>query len=183
MENMDAETKEQERKVAISKLDGLSKEQMLTNALVSKWRDIFSLTKILISQVGKEKAKELLAKAKYDEGIELGKEFADRGYAMTMDGHDEAKAAYMKEKVKGAAWKSGYIDEECTEERRVRRATTCYLAKAILKVAEEDPETFEVAKYFEPSDEGWAHGFNPNMKFKRTKWLLDGDPYCEFIIE
>ena len=56
-------------------------------------------------------------------------------------------------------------------------------AKAILKVGKEDPETLEIARYFEPSDEGRAHGFNPNMKFKRTKWLLDGDPYCDFIVE
>ena len=183
METIETETKEEEREIALSKLDGLGKGEMLSNALVSKWRDIFMLTKVIISLVGEEKAKELLEKVKYDEGIRLCKEYASRGYPMTIAGHNEAKAVYFKEKVKGAAFKGDIHKNEDSEKGQVAKATTCFLSDAILKVGAEDPETFEVAKYFEPSDIGWANGFNPKMKVTRTKWLLGGDDCCEFVFE
>jgi len=57
------------------------------------------------------------------------------------------------------------------------------MAEALQKAGEKDPETFEVLKWIDVWDTGRANGFNPDMKFTRTKWLLDGDDYCEFVIE
>ncbi len=31
--------------------------------------------------------------------------------------------------------------------------------------------------------EEWAIGINPNMSCERTKWLVEGDPYCEYVFE
>lgn len=184
MKKMDSETPEQNRLEALAKLDLVSKEEMLEDSLVSKWRDIFTLTKIIMSLAGKEKAKELLEKAKYDAAYKVGREYAEkRGFPKDLKSFEEAKTDFFSKKIRTAAFKCGPVENESTENRQVRRCTKCYLADAILKVGAEDPETLEVARYFAANDEGWANGFNPDMKFERTKWLLDGDPYCEFIIE
>ena len=174
-------TREQLRELQLAKLDSVSKEALVEGLLASRARDLFTLVRILVSQVGKEKAKELIEEAVGDASYKSGKEAAEKaGNPTDIDGYIEANTINLLGKIAAAC--TPEIVER-TKKRYVFRCTKCYPAEAFLKVGAGDPETLEVVKYCCPHDTAWAHGFNPNMKFERTKFLLDGDDCCEFVVE
>lgn len=173
--------REQLRELQLAKLDLVSKEALVEGLLAMRARDLFTLVKLLVSQVGKEKARELIEEAQYSISYKRGEETAEKaGNPADIDGYLEVNTINLLSKIPAAC-----IPEivERTKNRYVFKCTRCYPAEAILKVGAGDPETLEVVKYCCPHDTAWAHGFNPNMKFERTKFLLDGDDCCEFVAE
>ena len=138
-------------------------------------------TKILIDQVGKEKAKELIRRARYDSWYEMGRKAAEAlGNPRDIDSYiNEYVYKFM------SPGKRPYVPpqqlERVSDKKAIFRTRYCFLAKALLK--DKDKETLEVAKAYCCHDIAWANGFNPEMKFELTKFFLDGDDCCEFTFE
>jgi len=173
--------REKAREIQLAKLDSVSAEALVESLLASRARDLYKLVKVLISQVGKEKAKKLIEEAQYAASYKSGREAAEKaGNPKDIDGYIEANTINLLSKIPAAC-----IPEivEKTKNRYIFRCRKCYQADSVLRVATGDPETLEVLKYCCPHDTAWAHGFNPDMKFERTKFLLDGDDCCEFVAE
>lgn len=155
--------------------------QVVEELSASRAQTLLLLTKILIDQVGKEKAKELIRKARYDASYEKGRKAAEAlGNPRDID-------SYLKEYVHKvmAPGKKAYVPpsevERVSDKKAVFSTRRCFLAEALLKYG--DKETLEVAKAYCCHDTAWANGFNPEMKFEVTKFFLDGDDCCEFTFE
>jgi hypothetical protein len=186
--------REQHRELELAKMDSVSRETLVESVMALRARDLFTLVKVLISQFGKEKAKELIEEAQYSIFYKRGKEAAEKaGHPKDIDGYIEANTIELLGNIPSAP-----LPEivERTKNRYVFRCTKCYQAESLLKFGSGDPETLvetkycsgdpetsEVVKYCCPHDTAWAKGFNPDMKFERTKFFLDGDDYCEFVAE
>jgi hypothetical protein len=163
-----------------AKLDSVSREELVKGVMDLRARDLFTLVKVLITQFGKEKAKELIEEAQYAAFYQRAREAAEKlGNPTDLD-------SYIKwQKTRTGNIPSAPMSEvvERTKNNYVFRSRNCYQAESVLKYGVEDPEILEVIKYCCPHDTGVANGFNPKMRFKRTKFLLDGDDCCEFVAE
>lgn len=187
-------TKEQHRELEAKKLDTISRETLVKSVMALRARDLFTVVKVLVSQVGKGKAKELLEEAQYAIFYQRGKDAAQRaGNPRDIDGYVKANTLALLGCIPSAP-----IPEviERTEKKYLFRCTKCSQAESLLCFGagdsgglvealhcSEDQETLEVVKYMCPHDTAWAKGFNPDMKFSRTKFFLDGNDYCEFLAE
>ena len=74
---------------------------------------------------------------------------------------------------------------ERTETRCVWGCRRCQYKDAIERWREAcpdfvDDDVFEVLKARCSHDHGWTIGFNPNIRYERVKFLLDGDDGCFF---
>ena len=137
------------------------------------------MTEILVSQVGKEKAKELIEKATYSRFYKLGRELAKKaGNPQDIDGYIEA---ILIEQLGSMPEVPPVEIVERTKNRVIFAARDCFIAEAFAEVGE--PEILEVAKYRCCHDRATANGFNPKMKFEMAKFLLNGDDCCEFVAE
>ncbi len=187
-------TKEQHRELEAKKLDSISRETLVKSVMALRARDLFTVVKVLVSQVGKEKAEELLEEAQYAIFYKRGKDAAIRaGNPKDIDGYVKANTLDLLSCIPSAP-----IPEviERTEKKYLFRCTKCSQAESLLGFGagdsgglveashcSEDQDSLEVVKYMCPHDTAWAKGFNPDMKFARTKFFLDGDDYCEFVAE
>jgi len=187
-------TSDQHRGLEADKLDSISKEALVKSALALRARDLFTVVKVLVSQVGKEKAKELLEEAQYSTFLQRGKEAAEKaGYPKDINGYVEANTIDLLAYIPTAPIP---VVIKRTEKKYLFRCTKCSQAESLLDFGagnskglveashcSEDQETLEVVKCMCPHDTAWAKGFNPEMKFARTKFFLNGDDYCEFVAE
>jgi hypothetical protein len=165
-----------------------TKEELVASSENARVRDILLLAKVLISQVGKEEARRLIGKAQYDMYYQMGREAAERlGNPQELDSFVEE---YFVRQMGKRVLVPPTVFVERTKTRCVCRTPSCVLADAFMKIAH-DPsqlarfggDALEVAKARCDHDAGWANGFNPKMKFKRTKFLLHSDDCCEFVAE
>ena len=174
-------TRERVKELHAEKIDKIDKDRLVKGLLLMRAKDIFSLTRLLISQVGKEKAIELIEKDRFDVSTKAGREAAEKaGNPKDIDSYIEINNIDFLGNIPGAP-----IMEmiERSEKRYVFRNNDCYWAEAVRAAGAEDPETLEVVKCWCSHDTPWAHAFNPDMKFERTHFVLDGDDYCEFRAE
>jgi len=155
--------------------------QVVEELSSSRAKTMLLFTRILIDQVGKEKAKELIRKARYDAWYEMGRKAAEAlGNPKDIDSYiNEYVYKFM------SPGKKPYVPpqqlERVSDKKAIFRTRYCFLAKELLK--ERDKETLEVVKAYCCHDIAWANGFNPEMKFELTKFFLDGDDCCEFTFE
>ena len=173
---------ERHRELELAKLDAVSREKLVKSALAWRARNLFTVVEVLISQVGKEKAKELIDEAQYSIFYKRGKEAAEKaGNPKDIEGYIKENTLNLLDHVPSAP-----IPEivERTKNRYVFKCTKCYQAESLLEFAAgesvgmvkgeyclEDKEALEVVKYCCPHDKGWANGFNPDMKFERVKFF------------
>lgn len=155
--------------------------QVVEELSASRAKTLLLFTRILIDQVGKEKATELIRKARYDAWYEMGQKAAE-ALANPRDIDSYINEYIYKFMAPG---KKAYVPpqelERVSDQKAVFRTRCCFLAEALLKYG--DKETLEVVKAYCCHDIAWANGFNPKMKFEMTKFFLDGDDCCEFAFE
>ena len=147
--------------------------------------------KALLSVVDKEKAKEVLAKAVYDFAFMGAKAAAEeRGNPKDLQSYLEFQYEAMGQ---FPFIPPAEIIEE-TENKWVAGIQYCPFADAVRELADIFPDYVDkdvvevVASRCETLDSGRVHGFNPDMKFKRTHFKLGdfiGEPpskgcYFEF---
>lgn len=201
MENEDSinvvATKEQHRKFEAEKLESVSREQLVKGVMALRVRDLFTVVNVLISEVGKEKAKKLLEEAQYSiyhkRGENAAKALEKKGKVNNIAGYIEANTVNLLALIPSAP-----VPEiiESTDKKYVFRCKKCFQADSLLQLVSGEAgksvessgfsgnqDTLEVTRLMCPHDTAWANGFNPDMKFERSKYLLAGGEYCEFKAE
>jgi len=142
--------------------------------------------KALLSVKSLKEAKELISKVIYDFNYMLGRERAEElGNPTDLD-------SYVNEyvfKVMDAIAPVPPIEIlERTETRCHWGVKSCQYRDAIMFWKEKYPEyvTDDVVEWLKARcthDHGWTIGFNPNIKYERTQFMLDGDKGCFFMTE
>jgi hypothetical protein len=171
--------KEKVDELAQVKMKKFSRENIIQFDAEFRTNDMARLIRILISQIGKDKAKEIYEKETYDDYYKAGRETAEKiGNPQDLNSFINV---WMVKAMDAISFVRPIIITEMTPNKVVVGADKCVIADAFLKV--EDRDVLEVLKCRCCHDTAWANGFNPNIRFERTKFLVDGDDMCEFVCE
>ena len=160
--------------------ENVTKEELIQGMTDARAKDIIMLIKLLVSQVGKERTKELIRKARWDLRYEAGRKAAEklgnpRGLGSFLE------AYFSQEQAIKVPWiQRKWIEK--SETRAVLHIMSHCIGKALAELGDE--ETREIGKEaYCVHDIAWAAGFNPEIKMNITKIPFDGYDYCEFVME
>jgi hypothetical protein len=170
------------------KMGKLTKDELVEWLITFDLQERLLFAKALISLVGKEEAKKIISRTVTDTWYKRGRATAEEL------GNPEDLDSYIDIMIKRMARNPIAPPLEIVERTKNRvifRETGCVIADVFEKfkknVAEVarfgGDEVMEVSKARCDMDTAWANGFNPKMKFERTKFFLDGEGCCEFIAE
>jgi len=141
--------------------------------------DLCIYSKILLEQLGKEKAIGLVKKARWDARYEMGRKTAeDLGHPKDMETFVEA---YDK-RLDSIFYIPPVENRLIAKNKAIMKFSMCFLGEAILR-RKPDKDLLDVLKAYCNHDEGWAGGWNPDMKCEKIKYILDGDDSCDFLFE
>lgn len=160
--------------------ENITKEEIIQRMLDSRVSEVIMFMKLLISQVGKEKTKELIRNAKWESRYQQGKEAAENlGNPKDLESYIDAYwGDFMGNKISWVplTW------VEKTKDRAICRCTVNCTGEALAKSGDKD--ICEIGKEaYCIHDIAWAAGFNPDIKVDITKIFYDGDDCCEFVME
>jgi len=162
------------------KLERVTRTELMERSFGLRVEDIVMFSKILLEQLGKEKAIELIKKARWGLRYDQGKEAAAKlGNPKDLDTFIEE---YFIKKMDGLPFVPPIELRERTKNRVIAGAPVCFLSEAILK-RNLDKDLLDVVKAYCIHDEAWAAGWNPDMKVEKVKFLMDGDDSCDFLCE
>ena len=95
--------REQLRNLQLAKLESVSREELVEGLMAMRARDIITIVRLLVSQVGKEKAKKFIEEAQYSISYKRGKEAAQKaGNPKDIDGYIEANTIGLLSKIPAA---------------------------------------------------------------------------------
>lgn len=149
----------------------------------SQARDIVLFSQVLVSEVGREKAAELVRKVRYDYYYKLGRAAAEK-----LDNPEDLdsllNAYFLKTPSPMPVWvPCGQFTYRAENKAIYRSSNYCFEAEAF-KRQEVDEDMLEfLARNYCIHDLAWAEGFNPKIKFEIPKHFLLGDNCCEFALE
>ena len=90
-------TKEEHKEIAMSKLAPFDKVGIYESGMNGNMRNVFFLVRLLMDQVGKEKAKELITQAKYHQAHKWGSMVAEKlGHPKSIAAFKDAKKLFFK---------------------------------------------------------------------------------------
>lgn len=159
------------------KMEKLTRNELAERSFDLRAEDIIIYSRILLEQVGKEKAIELVKKARWDARYGRGKETAEKlGNPKDIDTFHNERMKAM-ERIPFVA-PSEIVEK--TKTRIVTRARKCFLSDAILR-RNVEKDVLDVVKAYCNHDEGYAGGWG--MKCTKTKFLMNKDDCCEFVWE
>ncbi|MBW1764088.1 MAG: L-2-amino-thiazoline-4-carboxylic acid hydrolase [Deltaproteobacteria bacterium] len=173
-------TKEQLMDIQLAKLEKVSRDDLVRGCLRSKARDLFRTAKMLRTHFGKEKAIDMLEQVQTEDFCAAGQAASRVARKNDINGYIEVFIMDFLQNIPAAP--PCEIVEK-TDKRLIYRNSICYHADAVMEFGKDDPETLDIVKCFCTHDKPWAEGFNPAMRFERTKFVLDGDDCCEFLLE
>ena len=146
----------------------------------------FLSAKAMLALADLETVKKTVSQVIYDFNEMLGREAAEKlGNPTDLDSYIQVGMVELMDTIPPVPPLEVI---ERTEKRCLFGCQRCQYAESIWKWKDIlgdylDDDTLEVLKARCSHDLGWAKGFNPKMKMKRTEFLLDGDPGCYFEIE
>ncbi|MFX0168592.1 MAG: L-2-amino-thiazoline-4-carboxylic acid hydrolase [Candidatus Hodarchaeota archaeon] len=121
--------------------------------------------KTLLSELGEKEGKDLILKAVTSYGAERGQAIREAveqaGLELTVENY------YEFSDLPSLGW-------EATEEGTIY----CCYAEPWIQRGEE-----ELGQLYCEVDVAKLNAYNPDLKVKRTKTLLEGDSFCQYIIE
>ena len=170
-------------KVRLPKLEKLDVYEVMAIASKTRASDIILMTKLLVSTVGKQKATEMIKKARQNLFCISGNERAK--ILGNPKDFDTYFSDTLVEQNTMPSWVVQLEIVEKTDKSAIVRANSCYIAQAIRADPEVDPETIDVIiKGYCRHDEAFAYGFNSRLKMINTRNAID-DPeeICEFKVE
>jgi hypothetical protein len=162
------------------KMEGMTRMELMEHAFASLAETVIIYSKILLEHLGKEKAIDLVKKARWDARYGRGRETAE-----SLENPKDLSAfleAYFVKAMDRLPFVPQAEIREHTKDRVVVGVSKCFLAEAIQKHNLSE-DLLDVVKAYCNHDEGWAAGWNPDMKFKKVKFLLNGDDRCDFLCE
>ncbi len=162
------------------KMERLTRMELAERSFGLRVEDIVTYSRLLLEHLGKEKAVEAVKKARWDARYNRGKEAAERL------GHPRDVDTFVEEYFVKAMDKIPFLPPAAVRERSTHRVivgvSKCFFADAVSKL-KLDKDLLDVVKAYCTHDEGWVAGWNPEMKFEKVKFLLDGDDACDFLCE
>jgi hypothetical protein len=139
--------------------------------------DIVMYSRILLEQLGKEKAIELVKKARRNARYGIGRDGAEKlGNPREVNTFHNWRMKFM-EKIPFVP-RSEIVEE--SKNRVISRTTKCFLSDAILNL-KLDADLMDVVRAYCNHEEGLAGGWG--MKCTKQKFFLNGDKCCEFMWE
>ena len=158
----------------------ITQEELIKKMLDMRARDIITFAKILVSQVGKEKAKDLIKKARWDAWNQRGEIVAEKA------GNPQDLDSYIEEYFIKEMGLMPWVPPTEWDEKTKTKAVTTYridcIGKSLAELGDEDIREI-VREAYCVHDIAWAKGFNPNIKIEMTKTFCAGDDCCQFVIE
>lgn len=167
----------------LPKLEKLDVYEVMASASRARAGDLIMLAKLLVSAVGKEKAIELIKKARQDRYYKAG---VERAKAL---GNPNDLDTYLQDTFIECSAMPPWVQQgevlQKTDRMVVVRTPNCGIARAIKDNPGADPETIDVIhRGYCQHDETFASGFNPKLKLVNTRnAVADPEDNCEFRIE
>ena len=170
-------TREKVEQIVLDQHEKFSKPDLTRQGQMFGALAYIQCAKSLLSVVSKEKAKKAVAKTTYDDAYLNGRAYAEkRGNPKDLD-------SYLECKCFGELGRFPFIPPieilEKTKTRIVYGMQICPWADSVRELAGKFPDRIDqdvlevVTSRCETLDSGYANGFNPDMKFKRTQYMLD----------
>ncbi|MBN1317526.1 MAG: L-2-amino-thiazoline-4-carboxylic acid hydrolase [Anaerolineales bacterium] len=136
----------------------------------------YYFSKAIIDKLGEEEGKELIKEAIGAYGRHCGQSVRDGVLEMGLPITDEN---YNKVRdLPAFGWKMETIKLDNSEDRLI--ATYCPLAAAFQDLG---PEGEKIGRLYCYVDQAKYEAYDPDKVFIHARNVLDGDPYCEFLIE
>ena len=162
------------------KMERMTRMELMEHVFATLAETVIIYSRILLEHLGKEKAIELVKKARWDARYGRGREAAEKlGSPKDID-------TFIEEYFVKAMDRLPFVPPAeirgRAKDRVVAGVSKCFLAEAVQK-HNLDRDILDVVKAYCNHDEGWAAGWNPDMKFEKVKFLLNGDDSCDFLCE
>ena len=160
------------------KLESVSRRELADLGMDASARNIATYSQMLLDELGKERAMDVIYKQRYDFFYAIARKSAE-----AQGNPKDFKT--LAERSKDSFDRPFVVPSEIVEltETRYRfRSKGCLIGNAILKL-NLDQDLLDVVKLWFTHDFGHFKGWNPDMKFDRLKFILDGDDCCEFVCE
>jgi len=160
------------------KLESVSRKKLAELAMDSSARNIAVYSQMLMDELGKERAMEVIYKKRFDDSFKIGKRNAERaGKEKTED-----LASLSESESFDNPFVVPHEVVELTETRYVSTTKGCLIGEAILRL-NLDKDLLDLVKLWCTHDFGRLAGWNPKIKLTKPRFLLDGDDLCEFVHE
>jgi hypothetical protein len=170
------------------KMAAKTKEELVAHVHRAQLQERLLWAKSLIDMFGKEQAKRIIHNTLYPIWYDRGRaDAAKLGYPQDMDSFAEMVISQL---ARNPITPAPEVVER-TKNRFVLRMNKCFTADAYFKFRENPDEfrrfggeeAFEVIKTRCDMDTARYNGFNPRLKIRRTKFFMDGDGCCEYVVE
>ena len=162
------------------KMESMTRKELMEHVFATLAETVIIYSKILLEHLGKEKAIDIVEKARWDARYGRGREAAEKmGNPKDIDTFLES---YFGKAMDRLPFVPQAEVREHTKDGVVVGVSKCFLAEALQK-HNLSGELLDVVKAYCNHDEGWAAGWNPDMKFEKVKFLMNGDDACDFLCE
>jgi L-2-amino-thiazoline-4-carboxylic acid hydrolase len=135
----------------------------------------YFFSQTIINRLGEEEGKKIIRDAIWAYGNYCGKsvkaKVEEMGLPLTEENYDKAPD------LPQYGWETASITLEDGEVRPI--ATYCPIAASIKELG---PQAEKIGRLYCVVDQAKYHAYNPDIEFIHTKNILDGDPYCEFLV-
>lgn len=135
----------------------------------------YAFSKAILSRLGEEEGKKLISEAIWAYGNYCGRRVLEKveelGLPLTEENFE--KVPDLPE----YGWKTGTTTMADGEVRPI--ASYCPIAAGFKELG---PEAEKIGRLYCYVDQAKYNAYNPDIEFIHTKNLLDGDPYCEFLV-
>jgi len=160
------------------KLESVSTRKLAELAMESSARNIAVYSQMLLEQLGKEKAKEVIYKKRFDDSYKIGRRHAERlGNPTDLTVLAGGKAEFQRPFVAPIE-----VFELSKTRHHFKTKEGCLMGEAILRLNLDD-DLLDLVKLWCTHDFGRIAGWSPKIKLTRPKFILNGDDCCEFIAE
>lgn len=136
----------------------------------------YYFSKTIVDRLGKDEGKALIKEAIWAYGRHCGQAVREGVEALGLPPTDENYGRVRDLPKYG--WESDTVTLPDGEVRPI--ATFCPIADALQELG---PEAVELGRLYCYVDQAKYEAYNPDMEFIHAKNVLDGEPYCEFLIQ
>jgi hypothetical protein len=162
------------------KMESMTRMELMKHVFATLAETVIIYSKILLEHLGKEKAIDLVKKARWEARYGRGRETAESL------GNPKDLCAFLESYFGKAMDRLPFVPQaeirKYTNDGVIVGVSKCFLAEAVQK-HNLGEDLLDVVKAYCNHDEGWAAGWNPDMRFQKVKFLLNGDDACDFLCE
>jgi hypothetical protein len=136
----------------------------------------YYFSRSIVERLGEEEGQALIKEAIWAYGRHCGQAVREGVEAMGLPLTDDNYG--LVRDLPRFGWESGTVVTPDGEERAI--ATFCPIAAALQELG---PEAVELGRLYCYVDQAKYEAYNPEMEFIHAKNVLDGDAYCEFLVQ